>query len=222
MHILVAEDERNIAAFIKRGLEEEGYAVETVGDGADALEHASSDAYDAIVLDLMLPTRDGLSVCRGLRERGSEAPVLMLTARDALDDKIAGFNCGADDYLTKPFAFEELVARLSALLRRPKKLAAAVLRVADLTLDASSRSVTRAGRNIELTNREFQLLHFLMQRAGTVQARATILQRVWGYRFEGTTNVLEVFIRLLRQKIDQGHSRPLVRTVRGVGYVIAE
>jgi len=222
MHILVAEDEPRIAAFIKRGLEEEGHVVDMVGNGADAFDFAIPDSYDAMVLDVMLPVYDGFDVCRRLREAGMETPILMLTARDTLEDRLGGFQCGADDYLIKPFAFEELLARLAALLRRPRALAATILRVGDLTLDASSRTVSRHGRHVQLTNREFQLLHFLMQRAGTVQTRSTILQRVWGSQFEGTANVVDVFVRSLRQKIEPDAERPLLRTVRGVGYVVTD
>ncbi len=222
MRVLIAEDERKIASFIKRGLEEEGFVVDSVADGAEAFAYASSGSYDAVVLDIMMPTLDGLAMCRALREQASAVPILMLTAKDALDDKIEGFRSGADDYLTKPFAFEELVVRLRALLRRAKSIKPALLRVADLTLDPSSRMVSRGGKTIELTNREYQLLYFLVQRAGAVQSRATILSRVWGYNFDGNTNVVEAYIGFLRRKIDAGHKTQLLTTVRGVGYVLRD
>jgi DNA-binding response OmpR family regulator len=222
VRILVAEDERKIADFIKRGLEEEGYAVDIVADGEQALEHGLSGNYDAVILDIMMPKLDGLAVSRVLRERAVGIPVLMLTAKDTLDDKMSGFGSGADDYLTKPFAFEELVARVRALLRRSKTLRPAVLRLADLTLDPASRRVARAGKSVELTTREYQLLYFLMQHAGIVQTRTVLLSRIWGFDFDGNTNVLEAYVRLLRRKIDAGHAVPLLRTVRGVGYVLKD
>ena len=220
MRILVAEDERKIADFIKRGLEEEGYAVDTVADGEQALAHALSGNYDAVILDIMMPKLDGLAVSRALRERAVGVPVLMLTVKETLDDKMSGFDSGADDYLTKPFAFEELVARVRALLRRSSTVRPAVLRVGDLTLDPASRQVTRAGKSVELTTREYQLLYFLMQHAGSVQSRTVLLSRIWGFDFDGNTNVLEAYVRLLRRKIDAGHAVSLLRTVRGVGYVL--
>ncbi len=220
MRFLLAEDETRIASFVKRGLEEEGYGVDVVADGHDAFAYASSGSYDALILDIMMPKLDGLTVCRNLREQGCSLPILMLTARDTVDDKVGGFTSGADDYLVKPFAFEELVARLRALLRRSHTIKPVVLRVADVALDPSSRTVTRAGKTLQLTNREYQLLQFLMQREGIVQSRATILNRVWGYDFEGETNVVEAYVRLLRRKVDAGHLYPLLHTVRGAGYVL--
>ena len=222
MRILVAEDERKIADFIKRGLEEEGYAVDTVADGEQALAHALSGNYDAVILDIMMPKLDGLAVSRALRERAVGVPVLMLTVKETLDDKMSGFDSGADDYLTKPFAFEELVARVRALLRRSSTVRPAVLRVGDLTLDPASRQVTRAGKSVELTTREYQLLYFLMQHAGSVQSRTVLLSRIWGFDFDGNTNVLEAYVRLLRRKIDAGHAVSLLRTVRGVSYVLKD
>ena len=222
MRILVAEDERKIADFIKRGLEEEGFAVDTVADGEQAVAYASSGTYDTIILDVMMPKLDGFAVCRALREQDVSAPVLMLTVKEMLEDKMLGFQSGADDYLTKPFAFEELVARVRALLRRSHAVKPSVLRVGDLSLDPSSRKVTRNGRSLELTGREYQLLYFLLQHAGAVQTRTVLLNSIWGYDFDGNTNVLEAYIRLLRRKIDAGHPVPLLRTVRGVGYVLRE
>jgi two-component system, OmpR family, copper resistance phosphate regulon response regulator CusR len=220
MRILVAEDEPKIADFIKRGLEEEGYAVDTSPDGRDAFARATTGHYDGIVLDIMMPKLDGIAVCSRLRAQGSTLPILMLTAKDLLQDKLAGFDGGADDYLAKPFAFEELVARLRALLRRTRTLSPPQLQVADLTLDPATRSATRAGKQIDLTNREYQLLYHLMRHAGTVQTRTTLLQRIWGFNFAGDTNVVEAYIRLLRRKIDAGYDSPLLHTVRGSGYII--
>ena len=222
MRILVAEDEPRIAAFIKRGLEEEGFGVDTAIDGRDALARASAGEVDAVVLDIMMPNLDGITVCRRLRAQGSSVPILMLTARDSLEDKLGGFASGADDYLVKPFSFDELVARLRALLRRGSSIRPQELKVGDLVLDPATRTAIRAGTSIELTNREYQLLHFLMSHAGSIQTRTTLLQRIWGFSFDGTTNVLESYIRLLRRKIDAGRSVRLLRTVRGVGYVVRE
>ncbi|MDQ6768125.1 MAG: response regulator transcription factor [Candidatus Eremiobacteraeota bacterium] len=222
MRILVAEDEPKIAAFMKRGLEEEGFVVDTAADGRDAFSRATTGGYDAMVLDIMMPIIDGITVCRSLRTQGSTIPILMLTARDSLEDKLGGFASGADDYLAKPFSFEELVARLRALLRRSSTSTPPQLKVADLVLDTATRSATRAGTPIELTNREYQLLHLLMRNAGAVQTRTTLLQRIWGFSFAGSTNVLEAYVRLLRRKIDDGRPVRLLRTVRGVGYVVRE
>ena len=222
MRILVAEDEPRIAAFIKRGLEEEGFGVDTAIDGRDALARAAAGEVDAVVLDIMMPNLDGITVCRRLRAQGSSVPILMLTARDSLEDKLGGFASGADDYLVKPFSFDELVARLRALLRRGLSMRPQELMVGDLVLDPATRTASRAGTPIELTNREYQLLHFLMSRAGSIQTRTTLLQRIWGFSFDGTTNVLESYIRLLRRKIDAGRAVRLLRTIRGVGYVMRE
>jgi len=222
MRILVAEDESKIAAFIKQGLEEEGYAVDTVADGQEAFAYASGEGYDLIVLDVMMPKLDGFSVASALRRQQVTTPILMLTAKERIPDKVAGFESGADDYLTKPFAFEELVVRVRALLRRSRTVTPALLRVSDLTLAPSSREVTRGGRSVELTVREYQLLYFLMQHAGSVQTRTVLLNKIWGYDFDGGTNVLEAYIRLLRRKIDSGHDVRLLRTVRRIGYVLKE
>lgn len=220
--ILLVEDERRISGFIRKGLEEEGYAVDVAPDGASGFERGASGDYDLILLDVMLPGLDGRTLCRQLRERGITTPVLMLTARDALDDRVAGLDSGADDYLTKPFAFEELVARVRALLRRSREMQPPVLRVADLTLDPATRRITRGGTVVELTNREYQVLLVLMRHAGQVVTRTTLLNRVWGYDFDGESGVVEAYIRLLRRKIDRGRPVPLIRTVRGAGYVLGQ
>ncbi|HLJ59407.1 MAG TPA: response regulator transcription factor [bacterium] len=220
MAILVVEDEHKIREFLKRGLEEEGYAVETASDGEEGLELASGGAYEVVILDLLLPQRDGLDVCRALRADGVTTPVLMLTARDAVDQRVVGLDVGADDYLTKPFAFEELLARIRALLRRERTARPSILEVADIVLDPASRTVSRDGRTIDLTNREYQLLHLLMRHPGQILSRAVIEDRVWGYTFDPGSNVVDAYIRLLRRKIDHGHPRQLIRTVRGAGYVL--
>jgi DNA-binding response OmpR family regulator len=222
MAILVIEDERKIRDFLKRGLEEEGYTVETASDGDEGSMLASGSAYEVIVLDLLLPRRDGLEVCRGLRAQGITTPILMLTARDAVPDRVAGLDVGADDYLTKPFAFEELLARIRALLRRERTARPPVLRVGDLVLDPSSRAVTRSGTTVDLTNREYQVLYLLMRHAGQVLSRAMIEERVWGYDFDPGSNVVDAYIRLLRRKIDSGRSERLIHTIRGAGYVLRD
>ena len=221
MRILIVEDDRRIASFVKRGLEEEGFAVEIAPDGNEGYTRGVDGGYDLIVLDLLLPGRDGLAVSRALRAHGISTPILMLTAKDTVPDKVSGLNSGADDYLTKPFSFEELVARVRALLRRSPAVTAPRLELADLTLDPATREVHRAGERVTLTAREFQLLEMLMRHAGQVLTRTTLLSRIWGYDFEGSSNVLETYIRLLRKKIDTGHS-PLIHTARGVGYTLRE
>ena len=221
MRILVVEDEKKVARFVQRGLEAEGYAVDVVHDGDTALARALDADWDAIVLDLALPGRDGLAVLRQLRARGSRVPVLLLTARSGVTDKVAGLDLGADDYLTKPFEFVELLARLRALLRRGGSTSPR-LAVADLTLDPATREVTRAGRRIELTAREYALLEFLLRNRGRVLSRAVIAQHVWGVSFETFTNVIDVYVNYLRRKIDADFEPRLLHTVRGVGYVLKE
>jgi len=221
MRILVVEDEKKVARFVQRGLEAEGYAVDVVHDGDTALARALEGDWDAVVLDLALPGRDGLAVLRELRWRRSSVPVLLLTARSGVTDKVAGLDLGADDYLTKPFEFVELLARLRALLRRggstPPRLA-----LADLTLDPATREVTRAGRRIDLTVREYALLEFLLRNRGRVLSRAVIAQHVWGVSFETFTNVIDVYVNYLRRKIDADFEPKLLQNVRGVGYVLKE
>ena len=221
--VLVIEDDPRIASFLKRGLEAEGYVIDVADNGEDAMAMASDFEYPLIILDRMLPQLDGLEVCRRLRHAGLASLVLMLTAKDALGDRIDGLRSGADDYLTKPFAFDELLARMEALLRRHSRLQPAreVLHVGDLTLDRASHTVTRGGREIALTAREFALLQFLMENAGTVLSRPRLLSNVWNYGFDPGTKVVDVYIRYLRRKIDAGTAEPLIRTVRGVGYVLS-
>ena len=221
MRVLVVEDEPAIADFVVRGLTEHGNAVDLARDGAEALEFAAVGSFDVIVLDIMLPEVDGLTVCKRLRERGDKTPVLMLTARDTVDDRVHGLNIGADDYLVKPFAFVELVARLNALSRREPAMADAVLRVGDLELDTMTRTAKRGPRTIGLTTKEYALLEYLMRNPGRVLTRTMITERVWNYDALNAANVIDVYVGHLRRKIDEGHAARLIHTVRGAGYKIA-
>jgi heavy metal response regulator len=220
MRILIIEDEGKIAAFLKRGLKEEGYAVDVAADGEQGYFLASTQDCDLIILDLMLPGLDGLTLCRKLRAEGNEARILVLTARDKVGDKVQGLNAGADDYLTKPFAFEELLARARALLRKREAGAPTKLQVADLTMDLLAHKVLRAGREIELTAREFALLEYLLRNVGIVVTRTMIAEHVWDVNFDTFTNVIEVYMSYLRDKIDRAFPDKLIQTVRGRGYVI--
>ena len=220
MRVLVVEDERRIAAFIKRGLEEEHYAVDVAYDGEEALDWATAVDYDLIVLDVLLPKKDGIQVCHELRAQGSNVPILMLTARDAIEDRVQGLDSGADDYLVKPFAFQELLARLRALLRRTSEIRSTRLQVGDLVLDTLTRRATRGGRVIELTAREYALLEFLLRRPGRVFSRTQITEHAWDYDSSTTSNTVDVYIRYLRRKIDTGFEAKLIRTVHGEGYKI--
>ena len=222
MRILVVEDDRKVASFIRKGLEEEGHAVEVAGDGAAAIERATDGApWDLVVLDVMLPKGDGFGVLKALRQEGLRMPVLMLTARDAVSDKVTGLDLGADDYLSKPFAFEEFLARVRALLRRGGGGPAPVLRLADLTLDPSSREVRRGG-SIELTAREHTLLDYFLRNAGRVLTRPMLAQHVWGLDFDPESNVVDVYVGYLRRRIEGPGERRLLHTVRGVGYVLKD
>jgi two-component system OmpR family response regulator len=218
MRLLVVEDEPKLAALLRRGLIEEGHAADVAGSGEDALWRARSTEYDAIVLDLMLPGIDGLAVCRQLRADGIWSPVLMLTARDGLGDRIGGLDAGADDYLTKPFAFAELLARLRALARRGAPERPPVLTVGDLELDPATRGVRRGGDEIELSPKEFALLETFMRRPGRVLSRFELLEHAWDYEYENRSNVIDVYVRYLREKIDRPFGRASLETVRGVGY----
>ena len=220
MRLLVIEDEQKVANFIKQGLEEEGYAVDHAADGASGLQMALEGLHDVIVLDVMLPKLDGLSVLQQLRQANDTTPVLLLTVRATIEDKVLGLDAGADDYLTKPFAFEEFVARVRALLRRRAETAPPILQVADLALDPARRAVSRGAKKIELTPREFTLLDYFMRNPGRVLTRTMIANRVWDYTFDSTTNVIDVYVNYLRKKIDTGHDTRLLHTVRGVGYVM--
>ena len=222
MRILVVEDEPKVASFIRRALEAEHHAVDVAADGDAGLAQALAGAYDLVVLDVMLPRRDGLAVLRELRAGGRAVPVLLLTARAEVGDKVAGLDVGADDYLTKPFAVEELLARVRALLRRGAAAAPPRLAIADLTLDPVTREVSRAGKRIDLTAREYALLEFFLRNRGRVLGRALIAQHVWGVDFDTFTNVIDVYVNYLRRKIDADFEPKLVHTVRGVGYVLKE
>ena len=221
MHILVVEDERKVASFIRQGLEEEGHSVDVAGDGVTALDRVlEGPPAHLVVLDVMLPQRDGLSVLKTMRERGVDTPVLVLTAKDSVPDRVTGLDLGADDYLTKPFAFDEFLARVRALLRRGATPRAAVVRVADLALDLSTRTVARGDRSVSLTTREFELLEYFMRNAGRVLTRPMIAEHVWGIDFDTESNVIDVYVGYLRRKIDAPGERRLLHTVRGAGYVI--
>ncbi len=222
MRILVVEDDVKTAGLLRRGLEEEGYAVDVAPDGDEAVWMGTENDYDAILLDVMLPGRDGFAVCRALREVGRWAPVLMLTARDAVDDRVTGLDAGADDYLPKPFSFVELLARVRALLRRGAHERPSVLQVGDLTLDPATRRVDRAGTAVDLTAKEYALLEFLMRHAGDVLSRTRIIEHVWDFAYEGDSNVVDVYIRYLREKIDRPFGTSSITTVRGAGYRFGE
>lgn len=220
MKILVVEDEKMIAQALKKGLEQEKYVVDLALTGTEGYDLAESENYDLLILDLMLPGLDGLTLCARLREEGKTTPVLMLTAKGQLSDKVTGLDSGADDYLTKPFAFEELLARVRALLRRPAQLESRVLQVGDLTLDAQTFEVTRAGQPVKLSNKEFALLAFLMRHAGQIVTKEVLISQVWDYESEVLPNTVEVTIRHLRQKLDLAFPDlpPIIKTVRGYGY----
>ncbi len=220
MKILVVEDDRTVGQYVKRGLEEQRYHADLVGDGMECLRLASGGRYDLIVLDLRLPEMNGLEVLRTLRDRGNTTPVLVLTAQDAVDFKVQALRSGADDYVTKPFAFEELLARVEALGRRPKEIRAQLLRLGDLELDMATREVKRAGERIDLTPKEYTVLEYLMRHAGRVMSRTLITEYAWDYHFDPGTNIVDVVINRLRKKVDSGHAQKLVHTVRGVGYVV--
>jgi heavy metal response regulator len=220
VRILVVEDEKKVASFIKKGLEEEGYAVDTAADGEEGLAMALARVHDLIILDIRLPKLDGLLVLQALRQDKVTTPVLLLTVRATIEDKVLGLDAGADDYLTKPFAFQELVARVRALLRRRAEAEPTVLRVGDLSLDPARRTVARGGERIELTPREFALLDYFMRNPGRVLTRTMIAEHVWDYSFDTSTNVIDVYVNYLRRKIDADREPKLLQTVRGVGYVL--
>jgi len=220
MRILVVEDEPKMAAALARGLLHQGYAVDTATTGSDALFQARVNDYDAIVLDVMLPGVDGFEVCDTLRREGRWAPVLMLTARDGLQDRIKGLDVGADDYLVKPFSFGELLARLRALVRRRPRERPVVLCVGDVELDPAGHTVTRDGRDVELTAREFMLLRFMMEHPTEVLTRTRLLEHVWDENYDGPGNLVDVYVGYLRKKLERPFGRALIRTVRGVGYTL--
>ena len=220
--ILVIEDETKLANLLKRGFEEEGYQVSVAVDGQDGLDQALAGGADLIVLDIGLPERDGMDVCRTLRDHGRETPIIFLTARDSVQDKVLGFDLGADDYVSKPFAFEELLARVRTLLRKAKQSTGGRFRVADLILDTKNRKVERSGQSIDLSTKEFALLQYLMENQGTVLSRMDISEKVWDIHFDTTTNVIDVHINRLRKKVDQDFPAKLIKTVRGAGYTLDE
>ncbi|HEX5634005.1 MAG TPA: response regulator transcription factor [Gemmatimonadales bacterium] len=220
MKILVIEDDRTVGQYVRRGLEEQRFHVDLVEDGLEGLRHASGGQYDLIVLDLRLPGMTGIEVLRTLRDRGLTVPILVLTAQDAVDFKVQALRAGADDYVTKPFAFEELLARVEALGRRPQQLRSPVLRIADLELDTATHEARRAGTVLDLTPKEYTVLEYLMRHAGRVMSRTLITEYAWDYHFDPGTNIVDVVINRLRKKIDSGHDRKLIHTVRGVGYTV--
>jgi two-component system OmpR family response regulator len=218
MRVLVVEDEAKMASLLRRALEREGYAVDVAGTGEDALWLGTENEYDAVVLDVMLPPPDGIEVCRTLRSRGRWAPVLLLTARDAVEDRVAGLDAGADDDRAKPFSFAELYARLRALTRRGARERPATLTVADLVLDPAAHIVCRGGRPIDLSPKEFALLELFMRHPGEVLSRTQMLEHVWDFAYDGRSNVVDVYVRYLREKVDRPFGRESIETVRGVGY----
>jgi two-component system copper resistance phosphate regulon response regulator CusR len=218
--LLVIEDDRTVGQYVKRGLAEAGFHVDLVGDGTEGLRVASEGHYDVVVLDLRLPGMEGREILRTLRDRGITVPVLVLTAQDAVDFKVQALRMGADDYVTKPFALEELLARVEALGRRPKAIAPPVLKVADLVIDTGGREVRRGGKAIELTPKEYAVLEYLMRHPGRVMPRTLITEYAWDYHFDPGTNIVDVVITRLRKKIDHGREPKLIHTVRGVGYVV--
>jgi len=222
MRILIVEDEAGVAGFVEQGLTEAGYAVDVARDGSEGLEYALGFEYDVMVLDIMLPKMNGLDLLHEIRDKRVKAPVLLLTARDGVDDRVKGLDVGADDYLIKPFAFPELLARIRALLRRPPLQSGNLLNMNDLEMDVTRREVRRAGKKIELSPREFSLLELLLRHPNQVLTRTQIVEHVWNFDFYGDTNVVDVYIGYLRRKIDSGFVPPLIQTVRGVGYRLSD
>jgi len=220
VRVLLAEDEPRVAGFIAKGLREQTYAVDVARDGEEAVYHASVNQYDLVILDVMLPVKDGYAVCRELRGSGIRTPILMLTARDAVDDRVKGLDCGADDYLTKPFDFKELLARLRALSRRSAEIRPELIRVGDLALNTANHAVTRSGKSVSLTAKEYALLEFLMLNQNRIVSREQIAQHVWDENFDPFSNIIDVYVRRLRTKIDVGFERPLLHTRRGEGYIL--
>ncbi|MFA4930658.1 MAG: response regulator transcription factor [Patescibacteria group bacterium] len=222
MKILVVEDEKRITSFIRKGLQYEGYAVDIAYNGDVGYQKAKDDSLDLIILDLMLPGMDGVELCRRIREEGMVTPVIMLTAKDSIDDKVKGLDAGADDYLVKPFAFKELLARVRSLLRSGDSAKTTVIKVGELELDPSSREVKREGENIDLSRKEYGLLEYMMRNSNQVLTRTMIAEHVWDYDFDSFTNTIDVYIRYLRRKVDDGYKKKYIRTIRGVGYKISD
>lgn len=220
MRILVVEDEKKISDFIKRGLKEDGYTVETTGNGAAGFNLALTESFDLIILDIMLPEKDGVTICKELRDNNINTPIMMLTAKNATQDKVVGLDAGADDYLTKPFAFEEFLARVRALLRKKNKEQVTVLKIEDLELDLITHKVTRGNVEIQLTTKEFSLLEYMMKNQDSIITRTMITEHVWEINFDSFTNVIDVYINYLRNKIDKNFDIKLIQTIRGRGYMI--
>ena len=222
MRILVAEDERDLNSLLKKRLKEADYSVDSCFDGEEVFDYLMGAEYDALILDIMMPKMDGITVLRQLRAQHNALPVLLLTAKDSIEDRVTGLDAGADDYLVKPFAFEELLARLRVLLRKPMTEKATILKTGDLSLHLDTRQVFRGEKEIQLSSKEFSLLRYMMQNAGIVLSRDKLEQHVWDYDFSGGSNVIDVYIRYLRKKIDEGHEQKLIHTVRGHGYVLRD
>lgn len=222
MRILVVEDEPDLNNLIVKKLKQENYTVDTCLDGKEALDYSLATEYDAIVLDIMLPRINGLEILKQLRDKGKKTPVLLLTAKDSIDDRVTGLNAGADDYLVKPFAFDELLARIRAIIRRVTNDVTNIFSIADLTLDSSTMIVTRGGKTINLSSREFAILEYLLRNKDIVLSREKIEKHIWNYDYEGVSNMIDVYIRYLRCKIDEGRNPKLIQTIRGVGYVLRE
>ena len=220
MRVLIAEDERELNAVIAKRLAEEDYATDSVYDGRTALEYLRATDYDVVLLDVMMPHMDGFEVLRKYREEGGSSPVLFLTARDSISDRVTGLDGGADDYLVKPFSFQELLARMRVISRRRGTVRSSVLRVGDLMLDVASHKASRGGKNIELSSREFSILEYLMRNADIVLSRESIREHAWSWDYDGESNVIDVYIRYLRRKIDDGYDEKLIHTIRGSGYMI--
>jgi DNA-binding response OmpR family regulator len=222
MRILVAEDERDLNSLLKKRLKEADYSVDSCFDGEEVFDYLMGAEYDALILDIMMPKMDGITVLRQLRAQHNAVPVLLLTAKDSIEDRVTGLDAGADDYLVKPFAFEELLARLRVLLRKPMTEKATILKTGDLSLHLDTRQVFRGEKEIQLSSKEYSLLRYMMQNAGIVLSRDKLEQHVWDYDFSGGSNVIDVYIRYLRKKIDEGHEQKLIHTVRGHGYVLRD
>lgn len=222
MRILLAEDQKDLNRLVAKRLGEENYSVDACFDGQEALDYIACTQYDAVILDIMMPKVDGLTVLKKLRAGNNRVPVLLLTAKDSIEDRVLGLDAGADDYLVKPFAFEELMARIRVMLRKPASIQSTVYQVGDLELHADTMKVFRAGREINLSGKEFSLLRYMMQNAGLVLSREKLEQHIWNYDYSGGSNVIDVYIRYLRKKIDDGQDKKLIHTVRGAGYVIKE
>ena len=222
MRILIAEDERDLNQLIKKRLKDAGYSVDACFDGEEVFDYLLCAEYDALVLDIMMPKMDGITVLKKLRREGNILPVLLLTAKDSIEDRVTGLDAGADDYLVKPFAFEEMLARLRVLLRKPVTEKSSILNVADLSLHVDTRRVFRGDRELQLSSKEYSLLHYMMQNAGVVLSRDKLEQHVWDYDFSGGSNVIDVYIRFLRKKVDEGYDKKLIHTVRGHGYVLKD